>query len=110
MNRVSISGYGITKFSREDISIESSLLQSTKELFDSNSNLHQKDIEVVLVSTCDNSKYLSSILSELAGIEPKISHSVENLCNSAHFPIPGCPPVHRPVRQRPTISRQKPRP
>jgi len=82
MNRVSISGYGLTKFSRDDVTIESNLLQSTKNLFDTNSNLQQKDIDVVLVSTCDNSKYLAAIISELSGIEPKISHTVENLCNS----------------------------
>ncbi len=79
MNRVSISGYGGTKFSREDIPIESNLLKSTKELFNSNPNLQQKDIDVVLVSTCDNSKYLSSILSELSGINQKF-HTTLKTC------------------------------
>ena len=36
----------------------------------------------MLVSTNDNTKYLSAILSELTGISPKISHTVENLCSS----------------------------
>jgi acetyl-CoA C-acetyltransferase len=36
----------------------------------------------VLVSTNNNSKYLSPILSEMAGIQPKIAHSIESLCNS----------------------------
>ena len=30
----------------------------------------------------NNSKYLSPILSEMAGIQPKIAHSIESLCNS----------------------------
>ena len=59
MNKVAIVGYGNTKFSKEDIPIESLLLNATKSLFDQNSNLSQKDIDTVLVSTNDNSKYLS---------------------------------------------------
>ncbi len=82
MNKVAITNFGNTKFSRDNISIESCLLSATKSLFDQNSNLSKKDINVVLVSTNENSKYLSAILSELSGIEPNISHTVENLCSS----------------------------
>ncbi|MDH3677859.1 MAG: thiolase family protein [Nitrosopumilus sp.] len=82
MVKVAIVGYGQTKFSKEDSKIESVLLKSTKDLFDSTSNLHQKDIDAVLVSTNNNSKYLSAVLSEMSGIQPKISHSIESLCNS----------------------------
>ncbi len=82
MPKVAIVGYGQTKFSRENLKIESVLLRSTKNLFDSTSNLNQKDIDAVLVSTNNNSKYLSAILSEMAGIQPKIAHSIESLCNS----------------------------
>jgi acetyl-CoA C-acetyltransferase len=82
MNRVAITGYGNTKFSKEDIPIESLMLDSTKSLFDQNPNLNQKDIDIVLVSTNDNSKYLAAVLSELSGIEPKTAHTVESLCNS----------------------------
>ena len=82
MPRVGIAGYGQTKFSKEDSKIESVLLKATKNLFDSTSNLSQNDIDAVLVSTNNNSKYLSAILSEMAGIQPKISHSIESLCNS----------------------------
>ncbi|MDH3277970.1 MAG: thiolase family protein [Nitrosopumilus sp.] len=82
MPKVAIVGYGQTKFSKEDLKIESILLKATKNLFDSTSNLTQKDIDAVLVSTNNNSKYLSAILSEMIGIQPKISHSIESLCNS----------------------------
>jgi len=58
------------------------MLLATKSLFENTKNLAQKDIDVVLTSTSDNSKYLASIVSELAGLSPKISHSVESLCNS----------------------------
>ncbi len=82
MNKVAIAGYGNTKFSREEIPIESLLLNATKSLFDKNPNLNQKDIDQVLVSTNDNSKYLAAILSELSGIKPQTAHTVESLCNS----------------------------
>jgi acetyl-CoA C-acetyltransferase len=82
MNKVAIAAYGITKFGKDDIPVESLLLSATKSLFEQNSNLDQHDIDVVLVSTNDNTKYLSAILSELAGIQPKTAHTVESLCNS----------------------------
>ena len=77
-----IGGFGLTKFNKEDVSIESLMLSSIKSLFDGSPKLDQKDIDVVLTSTNDNSKYLANIMSELAGVSPKISHSVESLCNS----------------------------
>ncbi len=82
MPKVAVVAYGHTKFSNEDLKIESVLLRATKNLFDSTPNLEQKDIDSVLVSTNNNSKYLSAILSEMTGIQPKIAHSVESLCNS----------------------------
>ena len=75
-------GAGLTKFTKEDNSLESLMLSAIKSLFKDTRNLTQKDVDVVLTSTCGNSKYLSSIVSELAGLTPKISHSVESLCNS----------------------------
>jgi acetyl-CoA C-acetyltransferase len=82
MNKVGIVSYGITKFSRDDSKIESVLLKSTKNLFDDCPNLSKNDIDAVLVSTNNNSKYLSAILSEMAGIQPKLAHTIESLCNS----------------------------
>lgn len=82
MKKVAVAGYGNTKFSSDDINIENLLLSATKSLFENLPNLEQKDIDAVLVSTNDNSKYLSAILSEISGISPKISHTVESLCNS----------------------------
>ena len=82
MRRVAVGGFGLTKFNKEDVSIESLMMLSIKSLFDNSSNLIQKDVDVVLTSTNDNSKYLANIVSELAGMSPKISHTVESLCNS----------------------------
>lgn len=82
MNRVGIVGYSDTKFSSDDIPIESSMFSAVKGLFEQTPNLSQGDIDAVLTSTNDNKKYLSPIISEMSGIAPKISHNVENLCNS----------------------------
>ena len=82
MNKVGIIGYGITPFTKEDQKIENVLLRSVKELFKTNPEINKNELDAVLVSTNNNSKYLSPILSELAGIQPKISHSIESLCNS----------------------------
>jgi len=82
MVKVVIAAYGITPFTKDDQKIESVLLKSAKNLFDNNPKINRNDIDAVLVSTNSNSKYLSPILSEMAGIQPKIAHSVESLCNS----------------------------
>ena len=82
MKKVAVVGYGNTKFSKDELSIESLLLESTKQVFDTTRNLSQDLVDGVLVSTNDNSKYLAAILSELSGIKPKVSHTVEHLCSS----------------------------
>ena len=82
MKKVAISGFGMTKFSRDDLPIESLMASAVKSLFENTPNLAQKDVDAVLTATSDSSKYLSSITAELTGITPKISHTVESLCNS----------------------------
>ncbi|MFQ5781624.1 MAG: thiolase family protein [Nitrosopumilus sp.] len=82
MTKVGIVAYGMIPFTKDDQKIESVLLRSVKNMFENNPKIHQNDIDTVLVSTNDNSKYLSPIVSEMAGIQPKIAHSIESLCNS----------------------------
>ena len=82
MSKVAVVGYGSTNFTKEEMPIESLLVESTKQVFNSTKNLSQDVIDGVIVSTNDNSKYLGAILSELTGIKPKIAHSVEHLCSS----------------------------
>ena len=82
MKKIAVVGYGSTNFTKNKISVESLLLESTKNVFDTTRNISQDVIDGVIVSTNDNSKYLGAILSELAGIKPKIAHSVEHLCSS----------------------------
>ena len=82
MSKVGIIAYGTTPFTKDDHKIETILHKSTNDLFQKNPNIDKKEIDAVLVSTNNNSKYLSPILSEMVGIQPKIAHSIESLCNS----------------------------
>lgn len=82
MIKVGIVAYGTTPFTKDDHKIESILHKSTNNLFQKYPKIDKKEIDAVLVSTNDNSKYLSAILSEMSGIQPKIAHSIESLCNS----------------------------
>ena len=82
MNKVAIVGSGQTKFSKDDKNIEDLLFESSDKCLQSIRNCDPNDVQGVLVSTNDNSKYLGAILSETMGIEPQISHSIEHLCSS----------------------------
>ena len=57
MNNVAIVGTGQTKFSKDDGDIEKLLFESTRNCIQSVRNCESKDIEGVLVSTNNNSKY-----------------------------------------------------
>ena len=82
MKKVGILAYGITPFTKDDKKIENVLFDSVKNLLETNPDVDKQNIDSVLVSTNNNSKYLSPILSEMLGIQPKITQSIENLCNS----------------------------
>jgi len=72
MVKVGIAAYGTTPFTKEDQKIESVLHKSTKNLFENNPKIDKNDIDAVLVSTNNNSKYLSPILSEMMGFNQKL--------------------------------------
>ena len=82
MSKIGIVAYGTTPFTKNDDKIESILHKSANNLFQKNPKIDKKEIDAVLISTNNNSKYLSPILSEMSGIQPKIAHSIESLCNS----------------------------
>ncbi len=82
MNKVAIVGTGQTKFSKEEIDVEKLLFESANKCIQSTRNCDSKDIDGVLVSTNNNSKYLGAILSEMSDIQPRVSHSIEHLCSS----------------------------
>ena len=46
------------------------------------SRVSGKEIDAVLFSSCATDQYSSTIISEMLGIRPKVSHRIDNLCNS----------------------------
>ncbi|MGI0017847.1 MAG: thiolase family protein [Nitrosotalea sp.] len=82
MNKVAVVSSGITKFDKTEKPLDLMMLSSIRQIFEVTKNLEQNNIDVVLTSTNANRNYLANIVSELSGIRPKISHSVESLCNS----------------------------
>tara|TARA_Y100000590_G_scaffold244897_1_gene275246 strand:+ start:2269 stop:3375 length:1107 start_codon:yes stop_codon:yes gene_type:complete len=82
MNKVAIIGTGQTKFSKDENDVEKLLYDSSINCINSIPELNKNKIDGVLVSTNSDSKYMGAILSETLEIQPKISHTIENLCSS----------------------------
>ena len=105
--KVAVVACGISPFTLYDEKIETVLLRPVKNLFDCYSNIPKEDVDAVLVSSTAGAAssrmdsdtqhtkndytsythkgaagYLSPILAELAGIKPRIAHTVESLCSS----------------------------
>jgi acetyl-CoA C-acetyltransferase len=79
---VAIAAYATTKFRR---SSEKSLFESACEPCRNilaQDEIIRNEIDAVLFSTCAIEQYSSSIISEMLGLTPKISHRIDNLCNS----------------------------
>jgi len=79
---VAIAAYATTKFRR---SSEKSLFESACEPCRNilaQDEIIRNEIDAVLFSTCAVEQYSSSIISEMLGLTPKISHRIDNLCNS----------------------------
>ncbi|HEY6536542.1 MAG TPA: thiolase family protein [Candidatus Nitrosocosmicus sp.] len=47
-----------------------------------NTKIDKKEIDGIIVSSCSNEQYLGNIISEMLGLNPKISTKIDNLCNS----------------------------
>ncbi len=82
INRVCISAVGCTDFTRESLPVDTVMFDAVKSLFQSNHNISRDQIDAVLISTNDNSKYLGAVVSESVGIQPKTTHSIESMCSS----------------------------
>ena len=62
MSKVAIVGTGQTKFSKNDDDVEKLLFESSNRCLKSINNYDLNEIDGVLVSTNNNSKYLGAIL------------------------------------------------
>ncbi len=82
MREVAIAAYATTKFSRKS---DRSLFELACEPCSNILRRHditKEDIDAVIFSSCSFEQYSSSIISDMLGLSPKISHRTDNLCNS----------------------------
>jgi len=82
VRKVSIFGGKTSEFRKDtELNISQVALESAVPLL-KETGFPRKLIDAVIVSSCSTDQYLSSIISELLGINPKVSHRIDNLCNS----------------------------
>ena len=82
MRKVSIFGGRTSEFRKEtEVSVSHIALEPTVTLL-KETGFPRSLIDTVIVSSCSSDQYLSSTISEMLGIKPKISHRIDNLCNS----------------------------
>ena len=74
---------GVTSEFRKgtDIDIVHIALESALKLL-KDTGFPRNLIDAVIVSSCSTDQYLSSVIAEIVGVRPKISHRIDNLCNS----------------------------
>jgi acetyl-CoA C-acetyltransferase len=82
VRRVAISSWATSKFVKD----------SKRSLFElacdpcveilKDVSVSRKDIDAVIFSSCATEQYSSTIVSEMLGMQPKVSHRIDNLCNS----------------------------
>ena len=79
MRKVAISSWATSKFAKD---ARMSLLEMACEPCAEILKRSGKEIDAVLFSSCAPDQYSSSIISEMLGIHPRVSHRIDNLCNS----------------------------
>lgn len=79
MTDVGITAAGQIKFTMESRPIHDILFDAARTIL---TDLDNTVIDGILVSTNDTHRYLGVILSEMCGIQPRISHTVESMCGS----------------------------
>lgn len=82
MRRVAISSWATSKFVKD----------SKQSLFElacdpcveilKNCNISRREVDSLLLSSCATEQYSSTIVSEMLGIQPKVSYRIDSLCNS----------------------------
>lgn len=81
MKRVGIVAWGGTQFTMEDRKVADLMAESARDLLSGMPDMRGR-VDAVIASTSDNEQYLAPIVSELAGMRPRIAHTVENMCSS----------------------------
>ena len=82
MRKVAISSCATSMFTKQSkMSLLELACEPSVQILKKN-GISEKEIDAVLFSSCATDQYSSTIISEMLGIHPKISHRVDNLCNS----------------------------
>lgn len=82
MRKVAIIGGNTSEFRKgTEIPVNQIALESAVNLL-KETGFPRNLIDAVIISSCSSDQYLSSIIAEMLGIKPKISHRLDNLCNS----------------------------
>ena len=82
MRKVAVSSWATSTFTKDSkMSLFELALEPSIQLIRKN-GISPKEIDAVLFSTCATDQYSSAIISEMLGINPRISHRIDNLCNS----------------------------
>jgi acetyl-CoA C-acetyltransferase len=82
MRRVAISSSATSTFTKDSkISLFDLASEPSAQVL-KKSGVSAKEVDAVLFSSCTTDQYSSTVISEMLGIHPKISHRIDNLCNS----------------------------
>jgi acetyl-CoA C-acetyltransferase len=82
VREVAIAAYATTKFSRtSDTSLFDLACEPCRNIL-KRYEITKEEIDAVIFSSCSSEQYSSSIISDMLGLTPKISHRIDNLCNS----------------------------
>jgi acetyl-CoA C-acetyltransferase len=82
MRRVAITSCATSKFTKISNSSLLELACDPSAQILKKGDISTKEIDAVVFSSCANDQYSSTILCEMLGIHPRVSHRVDNLCNS----------------------------
>jgi acetyl-CoA C-acetyltransferase len=82
VREVAIAGYATTKFSRtSETSLFDIACEPCRNIL-TRCEIPRGEIDALIFSSCSVEQYSSSIISDMLGLSPKISHRIDNLCNS----------------------------
>jgi acetyl-CoA C-acetyltransferase len=82
MRKVALSSWATSMFSKgSNLSLFELACEPSVQII-RQSGISAKEIDAVLFSSCATEQYSSSIVSEMLGVHPRISHRIDNLCNS----------------------------
>jgi acetyl-CoA C-acetyltransferase len=82
VRKVAIAAYATSKFSRtSDTTLFDLACEPCRNIL-TRYYIAKEKIDAVIFSSCSSEQYSSSIISDMLGLSPKISHRIDNLCNS----------------------------